>query len=108
MLRGPDLARSGRYAHVINRLNIPADFLAVVRVNLGVTGVLAGLGATGDWAAMHREYCRAGYLPDCSLHSWDSWKSGESGDSGDSRDSRDSRDTRDSRDIRDVICKICP
>ncbi|MGN6796008.1 MAG: ABC1 kinase family protein [Streptosporangiaceae bacterium] len=71
-LRGPDLARSGRYADVISRLNIPADFLAVVRVNLGVTGVLAGLGATADWAAMQREYCRAGYLPDCSLDSCES------------------------------------
>ena len=59
-LRGADLARSGRYADVISRLAIPADFLAVIRVNLGVTGVLAGLGATGNWAAMHREYCRAG------------------------------------------------
>jgi hypothetical protein len=79
-LRGPELARSGRYADVIAGLNIPADFLAVVRVNLGITSVLAGLGATGDWAAMHREYCRAGYLPDCSPDSSDSW------DSPDSRD----------------------
>jgi predicted unusual protein kinase regulating ubiquinone biosynthesis (AarF/ABC1/UbiB family) len=85
-LRGPELARSGRYADVIDGLNIPADFLAVVRVNLGVTSVLSGLGATGDWAAMHREYCRAGYLPDCSADSFDSW---------DSRDSRDSRGSLD-------------
>jgi predicted unusual protein kinase regulating ubiquinone biosynthesis (AarF/ABC1/UbiB family) len=70
-LRGPELARSGRYANVIDRLNIPADFLATVRVNLGVASVLAGLGSTGSWAAMHREYCRAGYLPDCSLPSCD-------------------------------------
>ncbi len=65
-LRGAGLARSGRYADVIGRLTIPADFLAMIRVNLGVTSVLAGLGATGDWTAMHREYCRAGYLPNCS------------------------------------------
>jgi predicted unusual protein kinase regulating ubiquinone biosynthesis (AarF/ABC1/UbiB family) len=65
-LRGADLGRSGRYAGVIRRLAIPADFLAVIRVNLGIAGVLAGLGATGNWAAMHREYCRAGYLPDSS------------------------------------------
>ena len=61
---GADLASSGRYADVIRRLTIPADFLAVIRVNLGVAAVLAGLGATGDWAAMYREYCRSGHLPD--------------------------------------------
>jgi len=58
VLRGPDLARSGRYADVISRLRIPADFLAVIRVNLGVTSVLAELGATGQWAAIYRDYCR--------------------------------------------------
>jgi predicted unusual protein kinase regulating ubiquinone biosynthesis (AarF/ABC1/UbiB family) len=57
MLHGADLARSGRYAEVIRRLTIPADFLAVIRVNLGITGVLAELGATGNWAAIHSEYC---------------------------------------------------
>jgi predicted unusual protein kinase regulating ubiquinone biosynthesis (AarF/ABC1/UbiB family) len=88
MLRGRELARSGRYAHVIDKLNIPADFLAMVRVNVGITSVLAGLGATGDWAKMHREYCRAGYLPDCSP------------DYSDSRDSLDSRESRDSWDSR--------
>jgi predicted unusual protein kinase regulating ubiquinone biosynthesis (AarF/ABC1/UbiB family) len=82
-LRGADLARSGRYADVISRLKIPADFLAVIRVNLGVTGVLAGLGATADWAAMHREYCRSGYLPGCSV---------DSGDAGDFPDPADSCD----------------
>ncbi len=61
---GAGLASSGRYADVIRRLTIPADFLAVIRVNLGVAAVLAGLGATGDWAAMYREYCRSGHLPD--------------------------------------------
>lgn len=60
LLQGPDLARSGRYADVINHLRIPADFLALIRVNLGVTGILAQLGATGDWAAIYREYCRSG------------------------------------------------
>jgi predicted unusual protein kinase regulating ubiquinone biosynthesis (AarF/ABC1/UbiB family) len=93
MLRGPELARSGRYAHVIDRLNIPADFLAVVRVNLGITSVLAGLGATGDWATIHREYSRAGYLPDCSPNYCDT---------SDSRDSRDSRDSWDSRGSLDL------
>ena len=58
-LRGSDLARPGRYADVIRRLTIPPDFLAVVRVNLGVARVLAGLGATGHWAAIHREHCGA-------------------------------------------------
>jgi ABC1 family protein len=89
MLRGPELARSGRYAHVIDRLSIPADFLAVVRVNLGITSVLAGLGATGNWATMHREYCRAGYVPDCSPHYCDSRDSGDFLDSWDSRGSLD-------------------
>ncbi|HEX5190419.1 MAG TPA: AarF/ABC1/UbiB kinase family protein [Streptosporangiaceae bacterium] len=64
-LRGADLARSGRYADVISKLKIPADFLAVIRVNLGVASVLAGLGATGDWAAMHREYCQSAGFPGC-------------------------------------------
>jgi predicted unusual protein kinase regulating ubiquinone biosynthesis (AarF/ABC1/UbiB family) len=58
VLRGSDLARSGRYADVISRLKIPAAFLAVIRVNLGVTAVLAELGATGQWAAMFRDYCQ--------------------------------------------------
>ncbi len=58
VLRGSDLARSGRYADVISRLRIPADFLAVIRVNLGVTAILAELGATGYWAALSRDYCR--------------------------------------------------
>ena len=49
---------SGRYSDVISRLRIPADFLAVIRVNLGVTSVLAELGATGQWAAIYRDYCR--------------------------------------------------
>lgn len=62
-LRGADLARSGRYAEVIRRLTIPADFLAVVRVNLGITGVLAELGSTGRWAAIHRAYCGAAERP---------------------------------------------
>ncbi|HEX9064278.1 MAG TPA: AarF/ABC1/UbiB kinase family protein, partial [Streptosporangiaceae bacterium] len=56
MLKGADLARSGKYADVISRLTIPADFLSVVRVNLGVTAVLAGLRSTADWNAIHREY----------------------------------------------------
>ncbi len=56
-LRGADLGRAGQYADVIKRLTIPAAFLSIVRVNLGVTAMLAGLGSTGNWAAMHREYC---------------------------------------------------
>jgi hypothetical protein len=59
VVRGSDLARSGRYADVISRLRIPADFLAVIRVNLGVTAVLAELGATGYWADICRDYCAA-------------------------------------------------
>jgi predicted unusual protein kinase regulating ubiquinone biosynthesis (AarF/ABC1/UbiB family) len=55
-LRGPDLARAGEFGDVIKRLTIPADFLSIVRVNLGVTAVLAGLRSTGDWASIHREY----------------------------------------------------
>jgi predicted unusual protein kinase regulating ubiquinone biosynthesis (AarF/ABC1/UbiB family) len=58
LLRGSDLARSGRYADVISHLRIPADFLALIRVNLGVTALLAELGATGHWAAIYRDYCR--------------------------------------------------
>jgi hypothetical protein len=50
---------TGRYAEVIRRLTMPADYLCVVRVNLGVTELLAELGSTGHWAAIHREYCGA-------------------------------------------------
>jgi predicted unusual protein kinase regulating ubiquinone biosynthesis (AarF/ABC1/UbiB family) len=57
VLRGSELARSGRYADVISRLRIPADFLAVIRVNLGVAAVLAELGATGHWADIYRDCC---------------------------------------------------
>ena len=57
MLSGADLARAGKFSDVITRLTIPADFLSIVRVNLGVTAVLAGLRSTGNWAAIHREYC---------------------------------------------------
>lgn len=63
MLRGADLARAGKYADVITRLTIPADFLSIVRVNLGVTAVLAGLRSTANWAAIHREYYGASAHP---------------------------------------------
>lgn len=59
-LTSPDLSPAGRYADVISRLTVPADFLAVVRVNLGLTAVLAELRATGSWDAIRREYCGAG------------------------------------------------
>lgn len=59
MLHGADLARAGKFADVIKRLTIPADFLSIVRVNLGVTAVLAGLRSTANWAAINREYWAA-------------------------------------------------
>jgi predicted unusual protein kinase regulating ubiquinone biosynthesis (AarF/ABC1/UbiB family) len=59
-LTGPELSPSGRHAAVISRLRIPAQFLAVVRVHVGLTAVLAELRATADWAAICREYCGAG------------------------------------------------
>ena len=69
VLRGADLARSGKFADVITRLAIPADFLSIVRINLGVTAVLAGLRSTAEWAAIHREYAggpAAGLISDCT------------------------------------------
>lgn len=59
-LTSPDLSPFGRYADVISRLTIPAEFLAVVRVNFGLTAVLAELRATADWEAIRREYCGTG------------------------------------------------
>lgn len=55
-LVSPDLSPLGQHAEVISRLTVPADFLSVVRVNLGLTAVLGELRATADWAAIRREY----------------------------------------------------
>lgn len=51
-----DLSRSGRHADVISRLDVPPDFVSIARVNLEVTAVLGGLGATGEWDAIRREH----------------------------------------------------
>jgi predicted unusual protein kinase regulating ubiquinone biosynthesis (AarF/ABC1/UbiB family) len=59
-LVSPDLAPRGPYADVISRLTMPAEFLSVVRVNLGLTAVLAELHATANWEAIRREYCAPG------------------------------------------------
>ncbi|HEX9031608.1 MAG TPA: AarF/ABC1/UbiB kinase family protein [Streptosporangiaceae bacterium] len=56
-LTSRDLSPSGRYAEVISRLTIPADFLSTVRVNLGLSAVLADLRATANWDAIRRDYC---------------------------------------------------
>lgn len=50
-----DLSRSGSYADVIRRLTVPAGFVSVARVNLGISAVLGALRATGEWEAIFRE-----------------------------------------------------
>jgi predicted unusual protein kinase regulating ubiquinone biosynthesis (AarF/ABC1/UbiB family) len=40
---------------VVRRANVPASFVILQRINLGLYAVLAGLGATGDWARICQE-----------------------------------------------------
>jgi len=46
----------GKFAGFARRLNMPPDFLFVNRIQWGVYSILAGLGATGNWHRIHREY----------------------------------------------------
>ncbi len=44
------------YYGVLRRLNLPSDYLLLTRIHLGLNSVLGRLDATGDWAAIHREF----------------------------------------------------
>lgn len=46
----------GRYSQVTRRLSLQPDYLMLTRIDLGVTAVLAGLHATGNWAAIREEW----------------------------------------------------
>jgi predicted unusual protein kinase regulating ubiquinone biosynthesis (AarF/ABC1/UbiB family) len=54
------LSRSGGHAEVTRRLTVPASFVSIARVNLGLTAVLGALRATGEWDAIRREHDHAG------------------------------------------------
>jgi predicted unusual protein kinase regulating ubiquinone biosynthesis (AarF/ABC1/UbiB family) len=46
----------GRYGEVLRRLNLPADYLLLNRIQWGLNSVLGRLQATGDWRAIRAEY----------------------------------------------------
>ncbi len=48
------------YYGVLRRLNLPSDYLLLTRIHLGLNSVLGRLGASQDWAAIHREYVEDG------------------------------------------------
>jgi predicted unusual protein kinase regulating ubiquinone biosynthesis (AarF/ABC1/UbiB family) len=50
----------GPFSAVVRRLSMPPHYLFLMRIDLGVTSVLGGLGATGPWEAIRREYDCAG------------------------------------------------
>ncbi|WP_345460382.1 AarF/ABC1/UbiB kinase family protein [Actinoallomurus oryzae] len=46
----------GRYSQVTRKLSLQPEYLMITRIDLGVTAVLAGLRATGAWAAIRDEW----------------------------------------------------
>ena len=44
------------YYGMLRRLNMPADYLLLMRIHLGLNSVLGRLGARADWAAIRAEY----------------------------------------------------
>ena len=44
------------YYGMLRRLNMPADYLLLTRIHLGLNSVLGRLGARNDWAAIRAEY----------------------------------------------------
>jgi predicted unusual protein kinase regulating ubiquinone biosynthesis (AarF/ABC1/UbiB family) len=46
----------GKFKGMQSKLNMPPDFVFVNRIQWGVYSILAQLGATGNWHAIHREY----------------------------------------------------
>lgn len=45
----------GPHSAVVQRLALPGEYLALSRIDLGLTSVLAGLRATNNWRAIHDE-----------------------------------------------------
>lgn len=52
-------ALTGPEGGVLRSMSIDADYLMLIRVDLGVTSVLGALGATADWRALERRWERA-------------------------------------------------
>ncbi len=52
MMLKPD----GEFAGIEKKLNMPADFVLVNRIQWGVYSILSQLGAVGNWHRIHREY----------------------------------------------------
>jgi predicted unusual protein kinase regulating ubiquinone biosynthesis (AarF/ABC1/UbiB family) len=48
--------RRGAAGSVIRRFELPREYVFLGRIDLGLTAVLAQLGATGPWAAIHNEW----------------------------------------------------
>jgi predicted unusual protein kinase regulating ubiquinone biosynthesis (AarF/ABC1/UbiB family) len=46
----------GRFAGIQNKLNMPPDFVFVNRIQWGVYSLLADLGASDNWRAIHSDY----------------------------------------------------
>jgi len=49
-------APEGPFKGMSKQLNMPPDFVLVNRIQWGVWSILAQLGATADWAAIHQEF----------------------------------------------------
>jgi len=47
------------WAPLQRRFNMPADYVLLMRINLGLMSVLAGLGATNTWRAIAEEFWHA-------------------------------------------------
>ncbi len=48
------------YYSMLRRLNMPADYLLLTRIHLGLNSVLGRLGASNDWTAIRAEYTEDG------------------------------------------------
>lgn len=48
------------YYGMLRRLNMPADYLLLTRIHLGLNSVLGRLGARNDWASIRAEYTDEG------------------------------------------------
>lgn len=46
----------GEFSQVTRRIQLPPGYLMMTRIDLGLTAVLAGLRATGQWAAIRAEW----------------------------------------------------
>lgn len=66
------------YYSMLRHINLPADYLLLIRIHVGLNSVLGRLQATNDWAAIHAEYVGEG-PPATALGEQDSAWAQESG-----------------------------